>query len=58
MAAYPPAALGAALALLQVASPDIAALIVALLAFGRQGLVDLRHRFRFWPPGWSWRRGL
>ena len=58
VAAYPPAVLGAALALLQVAAPDIAALIVAPLAFGRQGLVGLRRRFRFWPHGWSWRRGL
>jgi membrane protease YdiL (CAAX protease family) len=58
VAAYPAAAPGAALAILQVAAPDIAALIVAPLAFGRQGLADLRRRFRLWPRGWTWRRRL
>jgi uncharacterized protein len=57
VAAYPAAAPGAAIAILQVAAPDIAALIVAPIAFGWAGLRDLERRFRFWPRTLPWQRG-
>ena len=58
VAAYPDAALGAMLALLQVGAPDIAVLIVVPLAFGWRGLIELKRRFRFWPRDMPWRRGF
>jgi len=48
VAAHPPAWLGAALAILQVASPDIAVFIVMAIGFGAGPLRDLFGRFRFW----------
>lgn len=55
--AYPPAFLGAMLALLQVASPDIAVAIAAGTAYGRRGLLDLKRRFRFWSRDIDWVEG-
>lgn len=55
--AVPAAFFGVGVALLQVATPDLAVLAVAKLGLGDGVLRDLRHRFRFW-RGVSWRRGL
>jgi uncharacterized protein len=57
VAAYPPAFLGAMLAFLQVASPDIAVAIAASTADGHSGLLDLKRRFRFWSRDLDWARG-
>jgi uncharacterized protein len=58
VAAFPPALPGALLALLQVASPDIAVAIVVGIAYGRRGLIDLKKRFRFWSKDITWQQGL
>lgn len=55
--AVPAALFGVIIALLQVAAPDLAVLIVAKLGLGDGVLKDLKRRFRFW-RGVSWRRGL
>ena len=55
--AVPAAFFGVLVALLQVATPDLAVLAVAKLGLGDGVLGDLRRRFRFW-RGVSWRRGL
>jgi membrane protease YdiL (CAAX protease family) len=49
---------GIALSILQPFTPDIAAFVVARLAFGSLGLVRLLRGFRFWSAGVGWRRGL
>jgi membrane protease YdiL (CAAX protease family) len=50
--------LGVSLSILQPLSPDIAAFMVAGLAFGLGGVVILVHRYRFWSKGVGWKRGL
>jgi uncharacterized protein len=55
---HPPALLGAFLAIVQVAAPDIAVAIVVPIAFGWRGIIDLKRRFRFWPSAMPWREGL
>lgn len=55
--AVPAALFGVVIALLQVATPDLAVLAVAKLGLGDGVLRDLRHRFRFW-RGVGWHRGL
>lgn len=55
--AVPAAFFGVVVALLQVATPDLAVLVVAKPGLGGGVLRDLRRRFRFW-RGVSWRRGL
>jgi membrane protease YdiL (CAAX protease family) len=49
---------GALLALLQVASPDIAVVIVVGIAYGRKGFIDLKSRFRFWSKEITWKQGI
>lgn len=56
--AEPKAFFGVFLAILQVAAPDIAVLIVASLAYGRKGLLELKNRFRFWKQGMNWQYAL
>lgn len=56
--AYPDAAFGAFLAVLQVAAPDLAVAVVVPTVFGWRGLRDLERRFRFWPRDLPWRRGV
>ncbi|WP_410812721.1 CPBP family intramembrane glutamic endopeptidase [Micromonospora sp. 067-2] len=48
---------GVVLSLIQVAAPDIAVLMVGLLA-GRHHLRQVARRWRFWSPATGWRRGL
>lgn len=56
---YPAAALGVALALLQVAAPDLAVLVVARrVRRGPGSLADVASRFRFWSRGTGARRGI
>jgi membrane protease YdiL (CAAX protease family) len=50
--------LGVLLSILQPLSPDIAAFVVAALAFGLGGVVVLVRRYRFWSKDVGWRRGL
>ncbi len=50
--------LGVLLSILQPLSPDIAAFVVAALAFGMGGVVLLVRRYRFWSKDVGWRRGL
>jgi uncharacterized protein len=49
---------GVLLAITQVAAVDIAVLIVAKIAYGRQGISTLKARFRFWKKDIPWRRAL
>jgi uncharacterized protein len=46
------------LSILQPLSPDIAAFVVAGLAFGLAGVVVLVRRYRFWSRTVGWKRGL
>ena len=55
--AVPAALFGVVIALLQVASPDLAVLALAKLGLGDDVLEDLKARFRFW-RGIRWQRGL
>src|SRR5918997_4580066 len=48
---------GIALSILQPLSPDIAAFVVAAVAFGMVGVRRLVQGYRFWGPGMGWRRG-
>ena len=50
--------LGVFLSILQPLSPDIAAFVVAALAFGLGGVVVLVRRYRFWSGDVGWRKGL
>ena len=50
--------LGVFLSILQPLSPDIAAFVVAALAFGLGGVVVLVRRYRFWSADVGWRKGL
>lgn len=54
----PQAWLGVFLSILQPLSPDIAAFVVAALAFGLGGVVVLVRRYRFWSADVGWRKGL
>ena len=56
--AAPYALPGFILSLVQVASPDLAVLLVVGLGFGWSGLRQVARRFRFWSPEVGWRRGL
>jgi membrane protease YdiL (CAAX protease family) len=56
--AVPGAAVGVGLALAQVASPDLALLLVAGLGLGAAGLHAVRRRWRPWTADLGWRRGL
>jgi uncharacterized protein len=49
---------GVLLSILQPLSPDIAAFVVAGLAFGLGGVVVLVRRYRFWSSAVGWRGGL
>src|SRR5215212_1635922 len=49
---------GVLLSILQPFSPDIAAFVVAGLAFGLGGVVVLVRRYRFWSHDVGWRKGL
>ena len=49
---------GVLLSILQPLSPDIAAFVVAGLAFGLGGVVVLVRRYRFWSKEVGWRRGI
>lgn len=54
-----PATVGpVALSLLQVASPDIALVIVVGLGFGAAGLTAVKQRWRWWHPAIGAQRGL
>ncbi len=56
---YPAAALGVALAVLQVAAPDLAVLVVAgRVRRGPASLAAVASRFRFWSPEVGARRGV
>jgi uncharacterized protein len=46
------------LAIIQVAAVDIAVFIVAKLAYGKQGIVDLKNRFRFWKKDLPWQGAI
>lgn len=48
---------GVLLSIIQPFSPDIAAFVVAGVAFGLGGLVVLVRRYRFWSNEVGWRRG-
>jgi len=54
----PRAVPGLALAILQPFTPDIAAFVVAAIAFGMVGVERLARGFRFWSADVGWRRGL
>ncbi len=54
----PQALPGIALSILQPFTPDIAAFVVAAVAFGLVGLKRLVRGFRFWSAEAGWRRGL
>lgn len=54
----PPAVPGIALSILQPLTPDIAAFVVAGLAFGLVGIKKLLRGYRFWSGGVGPRRGL
>ena len=56
--AVPEAFPGIFLAIVQVAAVDIAALIVAKLAFGQKGIVELKNRFGFWRRDIGWQYAL
>lgn len=59
--AEPGSTLGVILSVLQPLSPDIAAFVVAALAFGvggTWGVMALLRRYRFWRGDVGWRRGL
>jgi uncharacterized protein len=58
VALKPESWLGVLLSMLQPLSPDIAAFVVAGLAFGLGGVVVLLGRYRFWSKDIGWRRGL
>ena len=49
---------GIALSILQPLSPDIAAFLVAAVAFGMIGVRRLVRGYRLWGGGVGWRRGL
>ncbi len=49
---------GIALSILQPLSPDIAAFVVAAVAFGMMGVRWLVSGYRLWGGGVGWRRGL
>ncbi len=49
---------GITLSILQPLSPDIAAFVVAAVAFGLVGVGRLVRGYRFWGPGVGWRRGF
>jgi membrane protease YdiL (CAAX protease family) len=49
---------GIALSILQPLSPDIAAFVVAAVAFGMIGVRRLVRGYRLWGGGVGWRRGL
>lgn len=49
---------GISLSILQPLSPDIAAFLVAAVAFGLVGVRRLVRGYRFWGSGVGWRRGL
>ena len=55
---YPAALVGVALALAQVAAPDLAVLVVARIRGGRALLRAVRRRFRPWSPEVGTRKGL
>jgi uncharacterized protein len=52
--AAPEAFPGVLLAIVQVAAVDIAVFIVAKIAYGQQGIADLKARFRFWQKDIPW----
>lgn len=54
---YPAAAFAVLLALLQVAAPDLAVIGVSLIRGGRDLLLSVRGRFRFWSEDVGARRG-
>lgn len=56
--AAPEAFFGVFLAIVQVAAVDIAVFIVAKIAYGRQGIANLKNRFRFWGKHIAWQRAL
>ncbi|MBD3885571.1 CPBP family intramembrane metalloprotease [Phormidium tenue FACHB-886] len=56
--AAPEAFPGIFLAITQVAAVDIAVFIVAKIAYGQQGIIDLKTRFRFWKKDIPWQRAL
>jgi uncharacterized protein len=56
--AAPEAFPGVLLAITQVAAVDIAVFIVAKIAYGQQGITDLKARFRFWRKDIPWQRAL
>jgi uncharacterized protein len=56
--AVPAAFPGVFLAIAQVAAVDIAVLIVAKIAYGQQGITNLKTRFRFWRKDIAWQRAL
>jgi uncharacterized protein len=56
--AFPEALPGVVLAIAQVAAPDLALLIVALLGLGVQELVQVKRRFRLWGQDVPWRNAL
>ncbi|MBD2692697.1 CPBP family intramembrane glutamic endopeptidase [Anabaena catenula] len=58
VSAEPEAFFGVLLAILQVAAPDIAAFIVASIAYGKKGLLELKNRFCFWQQGMNWQYAL
>jgi len=58
LALEPRSWLGVSLSILQPLSPDIAAFMVAGLAFGLGGVMILVHRYRFWSQEVGWKRGL
>jgi len=58
LALEPRSWLGVSLSILQPLSPDIAAFMVAGLAFGLGGVVVLVLRYRFWSKEVGWKRGL
>jgi uncharacterized protein len=58
VSAEPGAFFGVLLAILQVAAPDIAVFIVASIAYGQKGLLELKNRFRFWHQEINWQYGL
>jgi len=58
VALEPQSWLGVFLSILQPLSPDIAAFVVAAVAFGLTGVVFLVRRYRFWSRDVGWRRGM
>ncbi|MBA2714903.1 MAG: CPBP family intramembrane metalloprotease, partial [Rubrobacteraceae bacterium] len=54
VALEPQSWLGVFLSILQPLSPDIAAFVVAAIAFGLAGVVFLVRRYRFWSKDVGW----